>query len=52
MEPSKPMIFNTNGSLSKAHLLGNGGNVTPLLSPEISSNLPPVIFDIKREYEK
>ena len=50
LEPSKPMMFN--GSTSKAHLLSRGGTATPLLSPEITANLPPVVFDIKREYEK
>jgi hypothetical protein len=54
LEPSKPMIFSTNGSSSKAHLLSNGGNATPILSPDISTSLPSstVIFDIKKEYEK
>jgi hypothetical protein len=46
------MMFNTNGSTSKAHLLSNGGTATPLLSPEITANLPAAVFDIKREYEK
>jgi hypothetical protein len=53
LEPTKPMIFSTNGSSSKAHLLSSGGNATPLLSPEITSNMTSsVVFDIKREYEK
>ena len=46
------MMFNTNGSTSKVHLLSNGGTATPLLTPEITANLPPGIFDIKKEYEK